>query len=236
MRRLIVFSLATAFSILMNTASAAATDISGLAVGMSLSDARSLLIKINPDYKTEDLRFSDGKTKGLKAIAQKDGKPVDQLVIMANNTDAIWFIGRQQNYAEGQRIPGAELRNALIQKYGEPSYDAGPGLYRFSWDRDRENRLYSKKNSKRSSPCPVRPMMNYFSGTQIAIPESFSAECGIVINASASVDMGSQMVSQLVTHVTNVKPRFDELQAQQQAAQQEQQRLQQKEQANKPKL
>ena len=79
-------------------------------------------------------------------------------------------------------------------------------------------------------------MMNYFSGTQIAIPENFSAECGTVINANASVDTGSQMVTQLVTQVTDVKPRFDELQAQQQAAQQEQQRLQQKEQANKPKL
>ena len=66
-------------------------------------------------------------------------------------------------------------------------------------------------------------MMNYFSGTQITIPENFSAECGMVINANASVDMGSQMVTQLVTQVTNIKPRFDELQAEQQAAQREQQ-------------
>lgn len=236
MRYLIQLSLAAALSAFVHTASAAATDIAGIAVGTTLSSARSLLTKINPAYKTEEIQFSDGKTKGLKAVAEKDGKSIDQLIIVANNANIIWFVGRQQDYAQGQRIPLVELEKALIQKYGTPSDTIGS----FRWQYDRDGNIYAKNSNNLFGPCPIKPraILTGAFQTNIYIPDSFSSGCGKLI--TAELRESEKMVTQLITTVADMKRVFDELKAEEDAVKQAQQRqreqLYQQEKDNKPKL
>ena len=96
-------------------------DISGIALGESLADARATAMKVNPAYKIENL-IMNGATVGFKAIAGNTQRPEDapdQLVAVADDSGKVWFIDRRQVYPEGKRIALDVLDKSLHDKFGE---------------------------------------------------------------------------------------------------------------------
>lgn len=241
MRHSLRFALAAALTATAFSASAEALDVSGISIGTQISSARGMLQKVNPAYQVEELRFTNGKVAGLKAIAKQSGTPMpnDQFVVMANDAGLIWFVGRQQNYAQGNRVPFDELEKALVGKYGEPTSTGIIMVSSKRWETYRDGRVHHDKHS----PGPCTSGFNAYDwnvvpGTQIGVLKNFAPNCGALIISEAKVDSNDRMVTQLVTKVIDSKRMFDELNGKEQAAQQEKQKQLQQEKAagNKPKL
>lgn len=234
------FVLAAALAATTHVACAEALDVSGISIGTQISSARGLLQKVNPAYQIEELRFTNGKVVGLKAAARKNGAPTpnDQFVVMANDAGIVWFVGRQQDYAKGNRVAFDELEKALIGKYGDPTSTGIIMVSSKRWEKYRDGQTHRDKHS----PGPCTSGFNAYEwnivpGTQIGVLKNFAPNCGALIISEAKVD-SDRMVTQLVTKVIDSKRMFDELNGKEVAAQQEKQKRLQQEKAagNKPQL
>ena len=241
MHRSLRFALAAALAATTHTVFAEALDVSGISIGTQISSARGMLQKVNPEYQVEELRFTNGKIAGLKAVAKKNGAstPNDQFVIMSNDAGIVWFVGRQQNYAQGNRVAFDELEKALVGKYGNPTSTGIIMVSSKRWETYRDGRTHRDKHS----PGPCTSGFNAYEwnivpGTQIGVLKNFAPNCGTLIISEAKVDSNDRMVTQLVTKVIDSKRMFDELNGKELAAQQEKQKQLQQEKAagNKPKL
>ena len=239
MRHSLRLALTVALAATTHTVFAEALDVSGISIGTQISSARDLLQKVNTEYQIEELRSTIGKVVGLKAAARKKGAPTpnDQFVVMANDAGIVWFVGRQQDYAQGERVAVDELEKALTGKYGVPTRTGIHSNKR--WERYRDGRTHRDKHSP--GPCTSGSMAydwNIVPGTQIGVLQRFSPNCGTLIISEAKVDSNDRMVTQLVTKVIDSKRMFDELNGKELAAQQEKQKQLQQEKAagNKPQL
>lgn len=213
-----------------------AQDIAGIKIGDSFSAQKSLITKANSDYQLTDITLTDGSTIGIKAIAQKNGKATDYMLMLHNSSDIVWFIGRAQVFEKGSRINPDTLYSSLKEKYGSFS-DASSDP---AWYFDRQGKLLPE--SAAIAPCimlglPTQPFAN-LRGATISVPNSFSPKCGVIINTHIVKDRTDDMVSEFSVEIIDNKRMFDELKAKNTNIENERKTQLEKEKTNnnKPKL
>lgn len=230
----------TALSVLalsLSFSAHAAMDISGVEIGSAFTAAKPLMMKANPGYQITDLT-QGGKVMGYNAVFVKDGNPVDQLVVLQNESGKVWFIGRGQRLAQGERIKHATLLSSLREKYGAESAISlgsnGP-----HWQFNRAGALY--KGELSTGPCTGMAGnttgLGKVTNANINVPRSFAPTCGVNIDAPMFVD-NDGMVFAFTLQLIDGKAMFDELTSKDQAAKAEHQRKLEAEQARnvKPRL
>ncbi len=219
----------------------AAQDIAGVQIGIPFLPQKNLIAKANPGYQLNDIKFSNGKTVGINAIAQKDGRVVDQMVVIHNDAGVVWFIGRAQAPEKGSRIKLDTLLSSLKEKYGQYS-DLSLGSGGPSWQFDRQGALF--QGSAQSAPCytgigaGASTSFGKVPGTSIEVPRNFAPKCGVKISTSVLKDSTDGMVSAFSVQIIDAKLMYDELNAKDTNAETERKKQLESEKAkdNKPKL
>jgi hypothetical protein len=194
---------------------AATPDVAGITVGITITNAKTLLSKINPSYKITELKSTKGKILGLKASAR--GQPqngADQMVVMTNDAGFVWFVARQQDYDKGQFIAQEAFEKALIEKYGEPTTSQFDGIISKRWEIERNGKTHTDQRSL--GPCTAEDgthsSYDNVPGTKISVPTDFRPKCGMLITATASPDIANPtLVAGLITEVTDSQRKYDEL-------------------------
>jgi hypothetical protein len=227
----------TALALSLSLSAHAAPDVSGIEIGSAFTSAKPLMMKANAGYQITDLT-QGGKVMGYNAVAMKDGNPVDQLLVLQNESGKVWFIGRGQRLAQGERIKHATLLASLREKYG-PESAISLGSNGPHWQFNRAGALY--KGDLSTGPCDGMVggalSLGKVPNANINVPRSFAPTCGVNIDAPMFVD-NDGMVFAFTLQLIDAKAMFDELTAKDQAAKADQQRKLEAEQARnvKPKL
>jgi hypothetical protein len=215
----------------------AANDISGVAIGSSFNDQRAKIAQINPAYKLTDIKLTSGKTAGVNAQAEIQGRVVDQFVALQDDSGAIWFVGRAQALEAGSRIKPDVLINSMVEKYGSYTElmigSGGP-----TWQFDRQGKRYQGGGAQ--GPCAGTVgsgrSMGKVIATAIIVPQTFPEKCGIEILTWAHQNEG--MVSAFSVQITDSKRMYDQLTKKNNAEEAALQKAREAESAkgNKPKL
>lgn len=215
-------------------------DVGGVEIGSAFSAAKPLMMKANAGYQITDMT-QGGKLAGYNAVFQKDGKPVDQLVVLQNAAGVVWFVARGQSLAQGERMKQATLLSSLRAKYGaESGISIGTGGP--FWQFDRAGSVYKGEATK--SPC-AGPMVGAGStvsvgvvpGASLNVPKNFPSKCGAIVDVPIHTDKDG-MVASFSIQLVDSKRRYDELSAKDAAGKTEDQRKLEAERARdvKPKL
>ncbi|UYZ82748.1 hypothetical protein MTZ49_08980 [Entomomonas sp. E2T0] len=216
-----------------------AQDVAGIKIGESFSAQKSLITKANSDYQLNDITRPGGNTVGINAIAKKDGRVIDQMLVIHNDSGIVWFVGRAQALEKGARINPDTLMSSLKEKYGNYSEISGTGGPR--WYFDRQGTLF--QGSVIGSPCyrgigPTGTSFNQVPGTGMQVPTVFPPKCGLEIETSVYQDSKDGMVSAFSVRIIDTKRMFDELNNKSINAENERKQQLEREKANdnKPKL
>ncbi|MCA1324924.1 hypothetical protein [Herbaspirillum sp. alder98] len=215
----------------------AANDIAGVAIGSSFNDQRAKIAQINPAYKLTDIKLTSGKTAGVNAQAESNGRVVDQFIALQDDAGVIWFVGRAQALEKGARIKPDVLVNSMVEKYGtytELSIGSGGPTWQF----DRQGKRY--QGGAAHGPCGntvggSAPMGKVIA-SPILVPQSFSPKCGIEILTWAQQNDG--MVASFSVQIADAKRMYDQINKQTNAEEAARQKAMEAEGAkgNKPKL
>ena len=205
---------ATILLALVTNQAVAATDIAGVQIGSPLAPQRAIIAKANPSYQLNDIKLTSGKTVGINAIAQKDGRVIDQFVAIQNESGIVWFVARAQALEKGARIKSDTLLNSLKDKYGmytELSIGSGGPMWQF----DRQGNIY--KGQSVQGPCyagigaGASTTFGKVPGTSIQVPSNFTPKCGTQITTSVLKDSTDGMVSAFAVQIVDAKRMYDEL-------------------------
>ena len=215
----------------------AANDIAGVAIGSSFNDQRAKIAQINPAYKLTDIKLRSGKTAGVNAQVESNGRVVDQFVALQDDSGVIWFVGRAQALEPGGRIKPDVMVNSMVGKYGtytELSLGSGGP----TWQYDRQGKLY--QGGAAQGPCggtvgSAMPMGKVIAAP-IVVPQTFPPKCGVEIMTWALQNEG--MVSAFSVQIADSKRMYDQLTRQNNAEEAARQKAMESESAkgNKPKL
>lgn len=215
----------------------AANDIAGVAIGSSFKDQRAKIAQINPAYKLTDIMLRSGKTAGVNAQAESNGRVVDQFVALQDDAGVIWFVGRAQALEKGARIKPDVLVNSMVEKYGTYS-ELSIGSGGPTWQFDRQAKRY--QGGAAQGPCGSSvggsAPMGKVIGTPILVPQTFSPKCGIEILSWTLQNEG--MVSSFSVQIADSKRMYDQINKQDNADEAARQKAIEAESAkgNKPKL
>ena len=188
----------------------AANDIAGVAIGSSFNDQRAKIAQINPAYKLTDIKLTSGKTAGVNAQVESNGRVVDQFVALQDDSGTIWFVGRAQALEPGARIKPDVLVNSMVEKYGTYTEltlgGGGP-----TWQFDRQGKRY--QGGAAQGPCAgtigSARSMGRVIAAPITVPQTFSPKCGIEINTWTLQNEG--MVSAFSVQIIDAKRMYDQL-------------------------
>lgn len=209
-KSLVALSLLTAAS----TAFAITTDINGLQLGMRAPQAKAALKQMNPQFATADL-LKDDKAVGLNATALAPSGPirpaVDFAAVLFDDAGAAWYIGRGQKFEGSARPSTKTLREALVAKYGEPSYSTMSSM---EWSYPRGATSAVKLQAGKAGPCTFTQYDTLTSptiGPSLIVPKEFSPKCGVHITAQWVHDAGSEMIGQLQVAVYDGARIYDQI-------------------------
>ncbi|MYM87119.1 hypothetical protein GTP91_07980 [Rugamonas sp. FT82W] len=170
-------------------------DIAGIRVGISVTEARQLLQKLNPAYKfTPITRIMSSEPLGLQASVgtdRTDKKGADFFSVLYNEAGIVWRIKREQTVTADKAILASTLIQSLTAKYDQAG---GVAKYRdqgntnLAWSYDLAGRqLASFSTNVNDSPCrpsssygPSNPLSNNLSYT-----EKYSPTCAMTITADS---------------------------------------------------
>jgi len=211
---------AAVLATLTSTATLAADDISGVAIGTSLAAAKEAIAKANPDYQINPLMLTSGKEAGV--TAKTDDTMMsgdrhystglsDEFAALLNDAGNVWFIARAQRFDKGGRLKLDTLKEALTEKFGQPSDHSIIGSLGFTWQYDRNGKQW--KTGSGVAPCQGNGTSTMIPGVSMTAPRSFSPRCGLLVSVNA-VTQKDHMVSYYTISITDVKGMFDELSAQ----------------------
>ena len=193
----------------------AANDIAGVQIGSAFATSKALVVKANPGYQINEIRGGGGKVVGINALVQKDGRFIDQFVVIQNDAGIVWFVARAQGFEKGARIKSETLLNSLQEKYGSPS-EMSVGSGGPMWDFDREGKLYQGASTQ--GPCytgigagTTTSFGKVPGALGINIPRTFGPKCGTRISTGVSKDSNDGMVSAFSVQIVDSKRMFDEL-------------------------
>lgn len=196
------------------TQAIAANDIAGVQIGSPLSTQRTVIAKANPSYQLNDVKLTTGKIVGINAIAQKDGRIIDQFVVIQNDAGIIWFVARAQALEKGARIKPETLLNSFKEKYG-PYADISTGSGGPIWQFDRQGKIHLGQYIQ--GPCyagigaGASTTFGKVPGTAIQVPRNFTPRCGTEITSYVRKDSTDGMVSAFSVQIVDAKRMYDEL-------------------------
>ena len=202
---------ATMFAAFVTNHAGAATDIAGVQIGLPLATQKAIIAKANPSYELKDIKLS-GKTVGINAIAEKEGRVIDQFVAIQNESGIVWFVARAQALEKGARIKSDTLLNSLKDKYGLYTEFGSVGPM---WQFDRQGNIY--KGQWVQGPCyagigaGASTTFGQVPGTSIQVPRNFTPKCGTEITTSVLKDSTDGMVSAFAVQIVDAKRMYDEL-------------------------
>jgi hypothetical protein len=212
--------LATLLATLTCTTVMAADEISGVALGSSLADAKAAIVKANPNFKLSPLLISGGQEAGVTAVTTDrlprtglgdPGGPSDEFAALQNDAGKVWYITRVQRLPEGGRIQADALGAALTEKFGKPSGTTPLTSLAYYWHYDRNGKQYVGPAS--GGPChTVSGNGMNIPGMTVGAPRSFSPTCGKIIQVGATIPSNG-MVPYYTVAIIDAKSMFDELTA-----------------------
>jgi hypothetical protein len=188
----------------------AAPDIAGVQIGAPLSAQKKEIEKANPSYQISDIRLTNGKTIGVKAIAEKNGKQVDQFVAIQNDAGVVWFVARSQVLEQGSRIKYETLLDSLKEKYGMYT-DISAGTGGPVWYFDRQGKIYQGGGKNPCSRGVITGSYRQVPGTTISVPSRFTETCGTEITSGIGKDSKDGMVNAFSVTIVDEKRMYDEL-------------------------
>ncbi|WP_434601760.1 hypothetical protein J3P89_05065 [Pseudomonas sp. Z1-14] len=217
----LAFAVSTAFA-------AVPTDISGVALGSTLEEAKDAIMKANQAYTISPLKTVDGTEAGVTAVTNKTLAQADQFAALQDDAGKVWFVGHMKHYEEGSRIPLDNLVASLTEKFGPTSFrnsQMGEVMY---WEFDRNGKLYKGVdqvfNDRGIGPCAQVHFSNmHIPGVSFPAPQNFPSECSLLIMAYSQPDQ-DKMVREFSLSVTDVKSMYDQLNAKETQAKAEQAR------------
>ncbi|MDR3055405.1 MAG: hypothetical protein LBU53_08395 [Zoogloeaceae bacterium] len=111
-----------------SSVSVAAVDIAGVTIGTPLASQKSLIANVNPNYQLKDFSSMNSRQLGIETLGieavQNDnelGRPLDELIVLQNSNELVWYIERSQKFKKGAEIHHKTLMDALKEKYGSPT-------------------------------------------------------------------------------------------------------------------
>lgn len=194
---------------------ASANDISGVRIGSSLDEARIAIKMANRSFVLSPF-IDDGEMIGVTAIAaprakRADDGSADEFVALQDNRGTVWFVGRYQRLAPGSRFSMDDLLASLNKKFGTPSNTPRTRYYDYSWEYDRQGKLYD--GFANAGPCAglvfSRP---HLPGMSISAPEEFPSKCGMQVRLTNFLEENG-LVSYFTLTVVDAKRRYDQLNA-----------------------
>ena len=213
---LIKVLLATALCGAASTALAVNTDINGLKLGMQAPAANAVLKKMNPKFVITDLVQDNKKVMGVRAFSGGQGmmaQGLDLATALFDDSGAAWYIGRRQRYAGDARPSNKTMKDALIEKYGPPSYAQSSSMM---WHFVRGSAA-PVKMSNFGGPCNFeKKEVMMVADLTLAIPKEFSPKCSLSISAEWSNE--GEMVDSLMITMFDAARMHDQLTAASNAA------------------
>ncbi|MDQ1922062.1 hypothetical protein [Massilia pseudoviolaceinigra] len=190
---------------------AAASDISGVRIGSTLSEASIAIKRANNAYAMSTVwNYEGGEVKGIKAVAgDTNGGSIhgyaDQFVALQDERGVVWFVARYQKMGPGARVSMADLLASLKKKFGEPSFTPISGQRVNSWDYDWAGAQFHGQYPE--NPCSdLRMQRLHMTGLSISAPLTFPEKCGKRIVLSYYEYEG--MVHDFTLKVIDVKSHF----------------------------
>ena len=191
----------------------AASQLDGIQTGAPLAGQREAIAKLNPAYRVSDIKPAKGRpVKGVQAVAEKNGRVIDNFVALADDAGIVWFLGRARALEPGERMKQDALVHALVGQYG-PYTDLTAGFPR--WQFDRAGKLYQGPPIK--GPCyggfghgviTVGRRVAGF-GEGMTAPKTFSAACGAEVRTAVRKAAGG-MVAAYSVRVVDAGRMFDQ--------------------------
>ena len=155
--------------------SAHALDISGLALGSSLDDAKGTLNKVNPALTFKSFRSKDGSRlalvgrelgTGVLAYANKVEEFVrDEYIVVAAQNGIIRYVEHNVKTTRNRLLDHQQIVQALRAHYGGPSSQSSPSwrpevlVNQITWESDIQKRPYV--GPAESGPCG-QPLIERF--------------------------------------------------------------------------
>lgn len=192
--------------------SAHALDISGLALGSSLADAKGTLNKVNPALTFKSFRSRDGSRLALigrelgTRVSAYDGKVEefvrDEYVVVAAQTGIIRYVEHNVKTTQNRLLDHQQIVQALRAHYGGPSSQSSPNgrpevlVNQIAWESDTLKRAYV--GPAESGPCgpPLTERFEYSDGV-IDMARVGRDGCGTLVVAKVprpTVDGIAEMV------------------------------------------
>ncbi|QCI10759.1 hypothetical protein E6B08_04780 [Pseudomonas putida] len=209
---------AAVFATLTSTATLAADDISGVAIGSSLAEAKAAIAEANANYEITPLMLTNGQEAGVTAKtndlmpwtgSNNAGGPSDEFAALLNDAGKVWFVARVQRFDKGGRIKLDALKEALIEKFGQPSGTTKIGTLGFNWQYFRDGKQWTGSGV---APCQGNGTTTTIPGVSVTAPRSFSPKCGKIVSVHAATQP-DMMVPYYTITITDAKGMFDELAA-----------------------
>ncbi|NIE72895.1 hypothetical protein F3J45_00225 [Pantoea sp. Ap-967] len=209
---------AATFAVLASTATFAASDIAGVALGVSLDEAKAAIADANPNFKVTPLMLVGGQEAGVTAKTDdrmpstginNSGGPSDEFAALLNDSGKVWFVARAQRFDKGGRIDLESFKQTLIEKFGQPSDHSIIGAQGYTWQYDRTGTQWTGKGP---APCQGNGTYSTIPGVSLTAPRSFSPKCGKIVSVSA-VTQPDHMVPYYTIAITDAQGMFDELSA-----------------------
>ena len=188
-----------------------AIDISGVRLGMSGADARSAIARANSDFQVAALKSGTGNINGYEGVIRgRYGVPSERLFALLDGVGAVWYIGREQTYADSERPTVNATWAALTQKYGPPS--ARSETSGAEWDFDRSGTVVRRILG--TDPLPCREINQRRGGIvqTLWIPEEVSNDCGQKLAVTVGNDFAAKLVTGLGIYAFDMRM-FDAMQS-----------------------
>lgn len=206
MKNVCSLTLIVAFLVLVSgSALAAASDISGVAIGEDYTVAKTAIAKINPSYKFEDLaNIRNGKVIGTIASVKKAGVEVDRFAIMKNNSDVVWFVTKTQRFETGSRPQYTTIYNSLREKFGKDMdvHNVAGTAVAILFQIDQQGNLYHGPTNQ--GPCWGMKEESLYHDDSFSIPVFFPPKCGVFIRSTILKD-NEGMVSAFAISIADAK-------------------------------
>lgn len=220
------------------------TDISGVALGTSLDEAKSGIMSANNDFVLSPLTTSAGTEAGVVAATRerfgRDAggnslRALDEFAALQDEAGKVWYVGRQQRFANGSRITPDTLLQTLTEKFGPPSSTERLMANVARWEFDRNGKQFVGKNN---GPCKDITLAPYnLPNVTFSAPNNFSPTCGVLITAIFNEEADG-MIPSFILSLTDNKAMYDQLNAREEKAEAERAQKLKDEQAKatKPKI
>lgn len=225
----IVFVLLSSLAISSSSYGQNSMDILGIKTGISLDEAKKNILAGNAKFEEYPLLIQVGRVKkdiGKSYFMGSKNSNHTQIVVAADASQKVWFVGQAQHFSVGERLEYDSLYDSLIAKYGAPTIKppntkpntTGPvwqPTYTFTWMYDGQNKLLtgSQLDYKNSRACESSTFGNDYStttGARIILPLLSSPTCSMLITAEVRFDYSTKKITAFSVSMLNAKLLYED--------------------------